>query len=439
MPSSPRRPLDRQVMMNVAVQRSAAEAAYVDAFARLPEPLRRGSRKAAFESFAAVGLPHRRLEDWKWTDLRQLLDRAYPPLAEAVKPAADAGRLIARSPFAGIARARLVFVDGRFDAQGSSLPRSGDVAAAALGSEAGTGGPSGDPISALNLAFFTDGARIRIGRGSTLDAPIELIFVSTVAEPSTVTTRNVIEVEEGASATVLEYHVGRDEAYVANSVTEVRLGKGARFDRVKVIEDGGEAVHLANFEVRIGERASLRDFTLTEGGRAVRQQGFVTFEGEHAEARIGGTYLLGGSQHADTRLVVDHAVPHCTSRELFKCVMDGNARGVFQGKVVVRQKAQKTDGKQSSHGLLLSPTAEFDTKPELEIFADDVVCGHGATSGELNEDHLFYLRARGIPEEEAKSLLIAAFAAEAFDFVENEAVRDALTGLAASWLARRRK
>lgn len=423
--------------MNVAIQRSAAEAAYLDAFARLPKALQRGRRKEAFEGFAATGLPHRRLEDWKWTDLRQLLDRAYPPLVEPVKPSAEAGNLIARSPFAGAARARLIFVDGRFDPKRSSLPQSGDVTAQATGSETRAEASSGDPISALNTAFVTDGAHIRIGRDSAIDAPIELVFVSTVPEPATVTTRNVIEVAEGATATLLEYHVGSDDNYVVNSVTEARVGKGARLDRVKVVEDGMNALHLANFEVRLGERASLRDFTLIEGGRATRQQGFVTFEGEHAEARIGGAYLLGGSQHADTRLVVDHAVPHCTSRELFKCVMDGNARGVFQGKVVVRQKAQKTDGKQSSHGLLLLPTAEFDTKPELEIFADDVVCGHGATSGELNEDHLFYLRARGIPEDEAKSLLIAAFAAEAFDFVENDAVRDALTGMAAGWLARR--
>ncbi|MGE0213208.1 MAG: Fe-S cluster assembly protein SufD [Parvibaculaceae bacterium] len=423
----------------MAIQRSAAEAAYVDAFGRLPEPLRRGSRKDAFEHFAAIGLPHRRLEDWKWTDLRQVLDRAYPPLIEPVKPSADAGKLLARSPFAGAARARLVFIDGRFDARRSSLPQSGDVSARALGSDGRFSGEKGDPISALNIAFATDGAHVRIGKGNAIDAPIELVFISTVSERVTVTTRNVIEVEDGATATLLEYHVGPDTAYVASSVTEARLGKGARLDRVKVAEDGLKAVHLANFEVRLGEGASLRDFTLIEGARVTRQQGFVTFEGEHAEARIGGTYLLGGAQHADTRLVVDHAVPHCTSRELFKCVMDENARGVFQGKVVVRQKAQKTDGKQSSHGLLLSPTAEFDTKPELEIFADDVVCGHGATSGELNEDQLFYLRARGIPDEEAKSLLVAAFAAEAFDMVENDAVRDALAGIAASWLARRRK
>ena len=141
----------------------------------------------------------------------------------------------------------------------------------------------------------------------------------------------------------------------------------------------------------------------------------MSSQGEGTDAKVSGAYLLGGKQHADTRLVVDHQVPHCTSRELFKCVMDDHARGIFQGKVIVRRDAQKTDGKQSSHALLLSETAEFDAKPELEIFADDVVCGHGATSGDLNHDHLFYLMSRGIPHAEAKSLLIAAFVGEAFE------------------------
>jgi Fe-S cluster assembly protein SufD len=150
------------------------------------------------------------------------------------------------------------------------------------------------------------------------------------------------------------------------------------------------------------------------------------FAGENADARISGSYLLKGRQHADTKLVIDHAVPHCTSRELFKCVLDENARGIFQGKVIVRPGAQKTDGKQSSHALLLSETAEFDAKPELEIFADDVVCGHGATAGDLDHDHLFYMRARGIPEAQARALLVAAFVEEAFDAIENEDVKAAL-------------
>jgi Fe-S cluster assembly protein SufD len=175
--------------------------------------------------------------------------------------------------------------------------------------------------------------------------------------------------------------------------------------------------------------ASVPIFTLTSGAVLNRQNGTIEFHGPNAKAQVSGSYLLKGKQHADTRLVVDHKVPHCVSRELFKCVMDDNARGIFQGKVIVRPDAQKTDGKQSSHALLLSETAEFDAKPELEIYADDVVCGHGTTCGDLNHDHLFYLRSRGIPETEARSMLVQAFVAEAFETVENEAVREALMGM----------
>jgi Fe-S cluster assembly protein SufD len=180
--------------------------------------------------------------------------------------------------------------------------------------------------------------------------------------------------------------------------------------------------------------AALLDFTLTCGAAINRQNATCPILGEGADVKINGAYLLRGRQHADTKLVIDHAVPNCTSRELFKCVMDGQSRGIFQGKVIVRPDAQKTDGKQSSHALLLTETAEFDAKPELEIYADDVVCGHGATSGDLNHDYMFYLKSRGIPEAEAKSLLIAAFVGEAFDSVEHEAVREALAGFAENWV-----
>lgn len=428
--------------MNIAFPKTKAESAYLEAFAGVDgpewlEPLRR----SGYESFAGLGLPHRRLEDWKWTDLRQIVDQPYPPMAGGGAPH-EVERLIARSPFAGVARARLVFVNGVFDEARSQLPASGDVEVMRLSAERAPDwvrnapkANGSDPIAALNAAFMSDGTALRIAAGASADAPVELLFVATADEPGTFTTRNIILVDDEASATVLETYVGSREAYVTNTVTEARLGKGARLDRVKVEAEGVKAIHLANFHAEVGEGAVLRDFTFTMGGRAVRQQGFVTFAGEGADVKLSGAYLLGGNQHADTRLVVDHAVPHGTSRELFKCVMDERARGIFQGKVIVQPGAQKTDGKQQSHGLLLSETAEFDAKPELEIYADDVVCGHGATSGELDEDMLFYLKARGIPDVEAKALLIAAFVGEAFETVENEAVREELSALASSWVA----
>jgi Fe-S cluster assembly protein SufD len=432
--------------MNVALPRTKAESAYLEAVSvgeAGPQWLK-GLRRAGHESFAGAGLPHRRLEDWKWFDLRQIVDRAYPPALRGAAPAGEVDALIARSPFARLARARLVFVNGLFDAARSQLPASGDVEFVRLASDGvpqwltqTVAADGKDPISALNAAFVSDGGALRIAAGATADAPIELLFVTTAAEPSTLTTRNVIVLEEGACATIIETHLGGAEAYVANSVTEARLAKGSRLDRIKLEAEGEGGIHLANFHADVGEGATLRDFTLTIGGRAVRQQGFVTVTGEGADVGVSGAYLLNGRQHADTRLVVDHAVPHGTSRELFKCVMDESARGVFQGKVIVRPGAQKTDGKQSSHALLLSERAEFDAKPELEIYADDVICGHGATSGELDEIQMFYLNSRGIPEVEAKSLLIAAFVGEAFDTVDNEAIRDELTRMTGEWLSGR--
>jgi Fe-S cluster assembly protein SufD len=262
--------------------------------------------------------------------------------------------------------------------------------------------------------------------------------VTTDAAARTIATRNVIEVAAGSNATVIETQIGEGE-YLTNSVTEIRVGDGARLDRIKVEREAPSAVHLAQTHVTLGANAILRELTLTAGARVNRQNGTYIFAGQGSDAKIAGAYLLAGKQHADTRLLVEHRVPACVSRELFKCVMDDNARGIFQGKVIVAPGAQKTDGKQSSHGLLLSPTAEFDAKPELEIFADDVVCGHGATSGDLDHDYLFYLRSRGIPEAEAKSLLIAAFVGEAIETVENEALRDALVRFAENWLTGHRR
>jgi len=429
--------------MTVTLMKTSAETAYADAFN--PQGALADVRKSAFAQFAKTGLPHRRMEDWKWTDLRQLISKALPPASGTTASAGTIDNMIAASPFGHVARARLVFVDGTYDAARSVLPATGDVEFASLGTDDLPGwvsdklvAGSTDPIAALNLAYMSDGAGLRFKAGSTMDAPIELLFITSAEQSATFTTRNVVVLEDGASATLIETHIGGSGEYLHNSVTQLHVGDNARLDRVKVQEEGLEAIHLSNTEVRLADSAYLKDFTLTIGGRATRQQGFVTFEGEHTESYVSGAFLLTGRQHNDTRLVIDHAVPNCTSRELFKCVMDQAARGVFQGKAIVRRDAQKTDGNQSSHALLLSDESEFDAKPELEIYADDVVCGHGATSGDLDEGQMFYLRTRGISETEAKSMLIGAFAAEAFDDVENDAIRDVLSGLAAGWLARRK-
>jgi Fe-S cluster assembly protein SufD len=377
--------------------------------------------KTPAEEAIGTTLPHARMEDWRWTNLRTLIDRPYPPrLAVVLKPG-DAGQLLQASPFAAVAATRMVFVNGHLDA-GLSKLANGSAAAQAHKDE---------PVIAMNAAFADDGARLTFS--GTADTPVELVFIATSAAPRTIATHNVIEIAAGSAVTLIETHLGEGD-YLSNPVTEIRVGENARLDRVKVEHDSAAAVHLSHTHVTLAKGSTLRDFTLTSGARINRQNGTYNFTGPNADARIAGAYLLAGRQHADTRLVVDHQVPHCTSRELFKCVMDDQARGIFQGKVIVRRDAQKTDGKQSSHALLLSEQAEFDAKPELEIFADDVVCGHGATSGDLNHDHLFYLKSRGIPEPEAKSLLIAAFVGEAFETVEHAGIREALVAYAETWL-----
>ena len=380
--------------------------------------------KTAAELNYGLSLPHRKMEDWRWTDLRQLIDRPYPPRQTVVAKGVE--KLIKSSPFAKVAGARMVFVNGHFAAEHSQLKN--DELASKVKIE--------EPVIAMNAAFATDGARLRISGNA--DTPIELLFVSTDAAPRTIATRNVIEIEKEASVTVIETHMG-EGAYLANCVTEISLGESAKLDRIKVELESGEAIHLSHTHVTLARNSVLNDFTLTSGAGVNRQNGTVEFQGQGIDAKVSGAFMLCGEQHADTRLVIDHQQPHCTSRELFKCVMDDHARGIFQGKVMVRKDAQKTDGKQSSHALLLSETAEFDAKPELEIFADDVVCGHGATSGDLNHDHLFYLMSRGIPEAEAKSLLIAAFVGEAFDVVAHEGIKEALVKFSRKWLTRRRR
>lgn len=380
----------------------------------------------AAETALGVSLPHRRMEEWRWTDLRQMIDKPYPPRQQVTPAAGEIERLLAASIFHGIAATRMVFVNGHYDKALSKLA-NGSVEIKAEADE---------PMLQMNAAFATDGARIRLE--GNIDTPVELVFIATNAAPRTIATRNVIEVADDAFATIIETHLG-EGSYLANSVTEIRVGHNARLDRVKVELESHEATHLAHAHVTFGRNVTFRDFTLTTGAKLNRQNGTYRFTGEFTDAKVTGAYLLAAKQHADTRLVVDHQAPNCASRELFKCVMDDHARGIFQGKVIVRPHAQKTDGKQSSHALLLSETAEFDAKPELEIYADDVACGHGATAGDLNHDHVFYLKSRGIPEAEAKAMLIAAFVGEAFDTIAHDGLREALTDYAARWLTEHRR
>jgi Fe-S cluster assembly protein SufD len=406
---------------------------------RLPGSAEVGeARKAAIGAFATLGLPHRRIEAWKYTDLRSLLREALPPAVggdEAGEAVTVAAIERALEGLAALKAHRLVFVDGTYRADLSASAPAGAsfttlAAALAAGSSAALVAPGSAPeheaIIALNTALMSDGTVLHIGE--RLAAPLLIVFVHAGREGRLVTTRNRITTDAGARATIIEAHVTLAEAAPAqsNTLSEVCLAEGVHLDHIKLTLAGDGASHLATWMVTLGARAHYRAFQLTAATAFARNSLFATFAGEQAKLDISCCFLGRGSQHIDTTLVVDHAAPAGESRELFKGVLSERARSIFQGKVIVRPDAQKTDGKQMAQALMLSDTAEFDCKPELEIHADDVACGHGATSAEIDRDMLFYLLARGIPPPEARTLLIESFIGEAIDKLESEPVRSAM-------------
>jgi len=442
--------------MNAEVRplKTAAETALAASFAAAKAALPgkgslAGLREQAFQQFNAAGLPHRRVEAWKYTDLRALMHDAKPlagpPDAAAKARARDAGAMLA-----SIEGRRVVFVDGAFVPELSELAELepglsiGSMAQALAKADAlvsrhlGKVVPTDDIAVALNTAFMGDGALIRIAAGATLARPLHLVFFNAGTRPAAVFARSLVVIEKGARAMLVESHEGSAGAdYQVNAALELVVGDGAHVDHIKLTGDGAGALHVASLMASIGARARFNEFLFTTGGGAVRNQLFVRFDGDDTVAGIRGATLLKDRQHADTTVVADHAHGACTSREMFKSVLDDDSRGIFQGKIIVRPHAQKTDAKMATHALLLSETAEADSKPELEIFADDVQCGHGATTGALDDDLLFYLRARGIPPKEAESLLIQAFVGEAVDGIEHAGLRDALMDHVAGWLKAR--
>ena len=442
--------------MNVEVRpiKTAAETALATNFAMakraLPgAPAVAALREDAFRRFESEGLPHRRVEEWKYTDLRALM-RDAKPLASVPDAAAKARAKQAMDMLAAIEARAIVFVDGAFVPELSDLT---DLEAGlTIGSMAqrlaagdqqlvahlGKLVPTDDVAVALNTAFMGDGAVIHVAEGVALARPIHLIFVNAGKEPASIFVRSLVVIEKGARAMLVESHVGANAREdQVNAALELKVGDAAHVDHVKITGQGAGALHVSSLMATIGAHARFNEFLFTTGAAVVRNQLFVRFAGEGIIAGIRGASLLKGRQHTDTTLVADHAVPDCTSREVFKSVLDDEARGVFQGKIIVRPHAQKTDAKMATHALLLSETAEADNKPELEIFADDVQCGHGATVGALDEDLLFYLKARGIPAKEAEALLIQAFVGEAVEGIEHAGLRDALMEQVVAWLEQR--
>ncbi|ABD07693.1 Iron-regulated ABC transporter permease protein SufD [Rhodopseudomonas palustris HaA2] len=436
--------------MNIAVAKTdkmdMAGANLASVVARQPDAGQvADARRDALAAFQRIGLPHRRIEDWKYTDLRALMREVLP-----VAPAPDAAAL-ARAEAAVKLHAidgvrRLVLVDGAL------VPSLSDLTALEAGlsirslRDALDAGDdrllsldNANPMTALNTALMTDGVVIEVADGAKPARPLHILHIASGGAPAAMFTRSLISIGNNAAATVVESYVASEGAgvYQVHDAAVIAIGDGARLDHVRLIEDSREAFSIAAAEVRVGAHAHYNVVGIATGALVSRYSSTVTIAGEHAQVETNGVNLLNGKQHADTTLVMNHDVPHCVSREGFRAVADDRGHSVFQGRINVRQPAQQTDAKMMTRALLLSDEAEADNKPELEIFADDVTCGHGAAIGALDDQLLFYLRARGLAEKEAEALLIQAFVGEAIEAIADDNLRELAIGAAERWLAAR--
>ena len=428
-------------MVKLATEADAALSALFD------EMKGRGAtslRQEAWDAFARKGLPGRRVESWHYTDLKAALTR---PASAAAAPAAAPPTLPEKR-----GAVRLVTLDGAFRPDLSDLamlPQG--VKVTPLRDALAQGAPEimaalasadvriDDAVVALNAALMQDGVVLTIAAGVALEQTIEL--ATFVASEAASFTRALVVIENGARATIIETAAAlHDGAAQDNQALVARLGAGATLDLVTHSSGRSDSlVRVMSLVAHLDESAALNSHALLEGAGLLRRQIFARIDGENARIALNGATLAMGRQHVDTTLVIDHAVPHGESRERFRNILDEQGTGVFQGKIIVRPGAQKTDGAMQSKAILLSDGATMNNKPELEIFADDVQCGHGATCGRLDKDQLFYLMARGVPRHEAERLLIEGFANEAFEDLDNEALRGFLAARIGLWLQERRR
>jgi Fe-S cluster assembly protein SufD len=389
-------------------------------------------RKQGMARFQALGFPTTKNEDWHFTSVAPIAERTFRPAAAGgVIEKAD----IDRFNFGESGWHTLVFVNGAFSKElSSNAPLGNKVRVTSLASAIKAGNAGIDShigkiatfeqhaFTALNTAFMNDGAFIEIGADAVVEQPIHLLFFSDgegVSYP-----RNLIVTARHSRATVIESYVSLgNSAYFTNSVTEISLGEGSHLDHYKLQRESEGAFHVGTVQVRQARDSQLHSFSLAVGGSLARTNIYTSLDGDAATCTLNGLYLTDGAQHVDNQTSIEHIAPNCPSHELYKGVLDGRSHGVFNGKVYVHPEAQKTDGKQSNNNLLLSPTARVDTKPQLEIFADDVKCTHGATVGRLDELAMFYLNSRGIGPETARILLTYAFAADVLETIELEPLR----------------
>lgn len=401
-------------------------------------PWLRERRRQAIVRFRDLGFPSPREEDWKYTNVAPIATAGFEPFADEIFEPVDP---VALDPFApgDETWTRLVFVNGQFSSKLSSrgaLPpgvRVGSLAEA-LASEGAALKPhlaahtrDGDVFTALNTGLFQDGAFVAIPEGAAVEAPIHLVFLSAAQESGVqamAQPRTLVVAGRRSRATIVEHYAGLNRAvYFTNAVTEVVLEDGAFLDHYKVQEESLKAYHIGTLQLWHGGDTTFTSNSIALGGQLVRNTLRVCFEAEGGTCTLNGLYVVGGRQHVDHHITVDHARPRCASRQLYKGVLDGTSRGVFNGRIIVRRAAQKTDAHQANKNLLLADGPQVYSKPWLEIFADDVKCTHGAADGQLAEEALFYLRSRGLGDAAARTLLTYGFANEVIERIRVEPLR----------------
>lgn len=402
--------------------------------ARATEPAwLRASRARAAATFRDEGLPTTRNEEWRFTPVTGITAVPAQPVTTGAVEAASVEPFLFRE-FDG---PQLVFVNGRFAAHLSQLRtlpdgvRVSSIAALLDSDPEGLQGHLGSAIrmrqqgfTALNDAWFTDGAAILVSASAVVETPVHLLYFSAGSGSSY--PRTLVVAGANSQLSLVESFAGTDTAYVTNAITEVVAAEGAHVDHYKVNRESLQAHHVSSTHLLLSRASVFATHNISLGGQLTRNDITATLDGEGIECTVNGLYLADGDRLVDNHTAIDHAKPHCHSYEIYKGVLDGRSRGVFNGKIFVRQDAQKTDAKQTNQVLLLSDDATIDTKPQLEIFADDVKCTHGATVGQLSAEALFYLRARGIGLEDARALLIHAFAEDIVERIKIDGVRHAL-------------
>lgn len=411
-------------------------------------------RRAAIARFAELGFPTLKDEDWRFTDLSPLVETPFQMAEEGAGAGAGAGRVgaadLAPFTFAGLRCHLLVFVNGRHVPELSSvsaLPKG--VVVASLADAMCTRRELVEPhlaryadveqsaFSALNTAFLEDGGFVHIPKGVVLDEPIHLLYVTT-ATPAPVVAhpRNLVVAEEQTQAAVVEHYVSvADGVYFSNAVSEVVAGDGSVLSHTLIERESRQAFNISTLRVQQGRSSTVTSHTVLLGGALVRNNVHPVLAGEGCDCLINGLFMGTGAQHMDNYMRVEHVGPHSTSRQFYNGILDGASHGVFHGRIVVHPGAQKTDAKQTNRNLLLAREAQIDTKPQLEIYADDVKCTHGATIGQVHEDAIFYLRSRGLSQESARALLLYAFASECLERMKVEGIRKHLEGLVIRWLS----